>query len=416
MKPYKKHLYLCTVNYPFSQGEHLLEFELGYLAKRFDKITLISTDITTPQTFIPPVETEITRFDLGLSTLEKILSVKCLLRKVVINEIGNLKKLGIKPSIKIVLTITQAFAKAKKSSKLITLLLRKNGPDFHSYFYSWWTNEMTLSFALLKNGNEKIKAITRARAVDLYFERHKPAYLPFRYLIYENLDLIFCISDEGKDYILKKFRLKDLDRKIKIGRMGAINRYTRASGQIGQKLVIVSCSNIIRLKRIHLIIEALELINNIDIHWKHFGEGDLRQEVEETAKRSLETKPNISYSFEGFIRNKDLMGFYFNNPVDLFINVSEYEGVPVSIMEAFSFSIPAIATNVGGVSEMVNSENGYLLPVETTAREIAEKVNFFWNLSPNEKKGLKNNAFKTWNDYYNADRNFEMLAEQISEL
>ena len=35
-------------------------------------------------------------------------------------------------------------------------------------------------------------------------------------------------------------------------------------------------------------------------------------------------------------------------PYHVFLNVSSSEGVPVSIIEAMSFGIPCIATNVGG--------------------------------------------------------------------
>lgn len=41
--------------------------------------------------------------------------------------------------------------------------------------------------------------------------------------------------------------------------------------------------------------------------------------------------------------------------------MSDSEGIPVSIMEAMSFGIPVIARNVGGMSEIVNEENGLLL-------------------------------------------------------
>lgn len=51
------------------------------------------------------------------------------------------------------------------------------------------------------------------------------------------------------------------------------------------------------------------------------------------------------------------------NDFDLFVNMSLSEGIPVSIMEAISFGIPIIATNVGGNAEIVNDETGVLIPV-----------------------------------------------------
>jgi len=43
------------------------------------------------------------------------------------------------------------------------------------------------------------------------------------------------------------------------------------------------------------------------------------------------------------------------------MNLSETEGIPVSIMEAQSAGVPILATNLGGTSEIVNNENGFLV-------------------------------------------------------
>jgi colanic acid/amylovoran biosynthesis glycosyltransferase len=63
----------------------------------------------------------------------------------------------------------------------------------------------------------------------------------------------------------------------------------------------------------------------------------------------------------GNVENSKILDFYSENYVDLFINFSEFEGVPVSIMEAQSAGIPVLATKVGGTSEIVSSDNGFLV-------------------------------------------------------
>ena len=75
---------------------------------------------------------------------------------------------------------------------------------------------------------------------------------------------------------------------------------------------------------------------------------------------------NISVKLLGKVNNNDILNFYSITPVNLFINLSESEGIPVSIMEAISFSIPIIATDVGGVSEIVTEETDcYLIKIQT---------------------------------------------------
>lgn len=48
---------------------------------------------------------------------------------------------------------------------------------------------------------------------------------------------------------------------------------------------------------------------------------------------------------------------------DVFCLISNYEGLPISIIEAMRAGLPVIASNVGGVNELVNDGvNGYLIP------------------------------------------------------
>src|SRR5690606_13386262 len=95
------------------------------------------------------------------------------------------------------------------------------------------------------------------------------------------------------------------------------------------------------------------------IEWHHFGDG---LEFEEL-KKKIKTlnKKKIAVILHGWATQADILKFYELYFVNWFVNVSESEGIPVSIMEAMSFGIPVIATDVGGTSEIVNTDTGYLL-------------------------------------------------------
>ncbi|MDD2757928.1 MAG: glycosyltransferase family 4 protein [Patescibacteria group bacterium] len=57
---------------------------------------------------------------------------------------------------------------------------------------------------------------------------------------------------------------------------------------------------------------------------------------------------------------------------DLFIFVSAWEGLPYTILEAMAVGLPVIASDVGGVSEMVNKTNGIL--VRNDVGQISEAI------------------------------------------
>lgn len=64
--------------------------------------------------------------------------------------------------------------------------------------------------------------------------------------------------------------------------------------------------------------------------------------------------------FLGFRSDLDILYRVF----DCFVLVSRSEGLPYSILEALSYSLPVLATDVGGVSEMVSEVNGSLVKSE----------------------------------------------------
>jgi glycosyltransferase involved in cell wall biosynthesis len=56
---------------------------------------------------------------------------------------------------------------------------------------------------------------------------------------------------------------------------------------------------------------------------------------------------------------EELIEFY--QQASAFILASDSENAPCVISEALAMGVPVIASNVGGISEMVNSENGILM-------------------------------------------------------
>lgn len=79
---------------------------------------------------------------------------------------------------------------------------------------------------------------------------------------------------------------------------------------------------------------------------------------------------------------------------DLFVFPSKKEGVPVCIIEALAMEIPVITVNARGCNDLVvNNNNGFLLEINATPLDIANKIKELIN-----NKGLldsfKKNIFK----------------------
>ena len=134
--------------------------------------------------------------------------------------------------------------------------------------------------------------------------------------------------------------------------------------------------------------------------------GPLSNNINEMAKLSL--KDQVDCFFHGNVKNEYILSWYKKNNVDAFINVSKSEGAAVSIMEAMSFGIPIILSNVGGNPEMVVNQSGILLSKDPTPNEISKALQNLISSSKLSKK-LKTNSLKTWKDKYCANKNFNIF-------
>lgn len=78
---------------------------------------------------------------------------------------------------------------------------------------------------------------------------------------------------------------------------------------------------------------------------------------------------------------------------DVFVLLSNYEGLPMSIIEAMSFGKPVVASNVGGIAELLDGTNGYA--VNNDAGEVSEKIEFILE-NPLQYTSLSQSARETY--------------------
>jgi glycosyltransferase involved in cell wall biosynthesis len=131
------------------------------------------------------------------------------------------------------------------------------------------------------------------------------------------------------------------------------------------------------------------------------------------ANNLLNNKDNVSFEFKGFMTNDLVLKYYQNNYLDCFISTSEYEGLPVSMMEAISFGIPVIAPDVGGVSEIVNEKTGILINKQCNISDIKQALLDLHSFSDMKKTELRNGARMYWESGFNADVNYSTFVKEI---
>ena len=135
-------------------------------------------------------------------------------------------------------------------------------------------------------------------------------------------------------------------------------------------------------------------------------------------KQDIEKLPkNIKVNLLGELTSTDIYKLYKENSYHIFVNVSESEGIPVSIMEASSFGIPVIATNVGGVGEIVeNGYNGLLLNKDFLNRDLSVCLKSIACMVDNDYQTLRKHAREMWEERYNSSVNYSKFVRILNEL
>ena len=292
------------------------------------------------------------------------------------------------------LVFRASVANQKRMAELRALLSE------HTVVYSYWGDKLALLIPFLNTEHKLLKSVVRFHGGDLYEER-KGGYLPFREWLFPSVQHFVCISDHGKHYL--ESRYPSFLQNAHLFRLGVadhgLNSYVSKSF-----FHVVSCSNLVALKRVHLIVEALLKIK-ISVLWTHIGDGPELGRIQQM----ITTLPsNVKVDLQGQKSNAAVIGFYQHTPIDCFLNVSESEGVPVSIMEALSFGVPVIATNAGGTGEIVDEQVGALLPVDISPSDLAKAIRQF--MEQPDKTTLRLNARKRWQERCDAESNFRAFA------
>ncbi len=396
-----KKIILLTATYPYDTGESFIENEIEVITKYCDKLIVIPMKNSKKSSHrlngINGVE--IIKLNSGL--LDYIFAaVKVLISRNVRREIDRIKKQG-KLNVYTLLSIVCFYCKGETKIKKLSEILENDLKGENNLIYSYWSGTPAYVAAGIKRRYPKCCCVTRAHGYDIYQENLAPYYIPFKDDTFATMQAIFSASIRGCEYLQRKFpNIKEKIFKSYLGTMDYGINPDRREGIFR----IVSCSNVIAIKRIDRIINSLSLMKH-EITWEHYGDGPLMDDMIALAAK---LPKNIKYEFKGRCSNKELMKIYARKHIDLFINVSESEGLPVSIMEACSFGIPIIATDVGGNREIVqDGGNGYLLPETCSVADIAKLINRFISLPMQDVLLMRSNARKIWENNFMAKKNYE---------
>jgi len=399
-----KILLLFTSSFPYGEGEQFIETEIDFLSQAFEEVHI---------------------YPLSTKGVKRNVPSNVVIRNVQLYASYSRLKLWLKYGVsilKLYLRQLKATRHPEKYSgnhwKQLNFLSHRVADaervahTIGSYdtksivVYSYWFNVWAMCLLLAKELKlANISVLTRAHGGDLDENRKKQKYFPFRSLEIQLMDKVVSVSEFGRKLLVDAY--PDNANRFAVSRLGVNDNGVNPTAQAGGRFKVVTCSFVYGLKRLHLVADILER-TGLEIDWVHFGDGELMESLKERCRKLPD---RITTDFRGLVANSDVINYYVTTHVDLFMNVSELEGIPVSIMEAISFGIPVTGCRICGVPEIVTAQTGLLLEKDFDIDEVADQVKEFLLKNAEETATFRKGVREFWNANFNAKENYQRFIE-----
>ena len=232
-----------------------------------------------------------------------------------------------------------------------------HGHIFHSYF-SWWKTKL---YQLIERRlSKKTTGIIAISAIQK-----------------DELSLKYRICHPSKIKIIPLgFDLRPFNENLKEKR-----EHTRSSYALeGSDIAVAIIGRLVAIKNHQMFLDIIEKVNQKTrkkVVYFIVGDGEESDNIQESIKPLKEKGMDIRMT--SWI--KDIATF--NAGMDIICLTSKNEGTPVSLIEAQAAGIPIIATNVGGIKDIIlEDKTGYIVNTDDIDG-FAEKL---WELIENENK------------------------------
>lgn len=412
-------LVLISSSYPFLTQENFLETELPFHTEHYEKIIILAIDVDPGAEKMRGIPRNTDAYNISARP-QKLARLGDVARGAV--------RLPLKPDyladekkyigndIRKRVFLEYFVERSRRQYGECSRILDKY--DFSKYdgvmIYSYWFFASAVIGSMLRDDIAKkcprVKFISRAHGYDVYERANSLGYLPMREYLLRSVDAVFPCSVDGEKHISERFpQYKD---KINHSYLGSFDNGLSSPSE--DVFHIVSCSRFKRVKRVDRIVDSLAALRgrtDKKLVWTHIGSGSEEAQIKKLAEEKLGF---MRVEFTGEISNSQVYDYYKTHSVDLFVNTSSSEGVPVSVMEAISFGIPVIATNVGGVGEIIREgTDGWLMDADFKDEELAGRILEVIGYDCGRIRELRKNVRAFWEQHFDAERNYSEFADKL---
>ena len=220
-------------------------------------------------------------------------------------------------------------------------------------------------------------------------------------------DIVVTPSQHLKNFILNL----GFKNKIEIINNGVFIPEENTNIFTNDQINITIVSRLVSHKNIEKIIKGISDLNSPLINLNIIGDGP---ELNQLQKISLESNNKDNIIFHGKLNRDEIDHIFLNS--DIYIQASNYEGLPHSLLEAMSYGIPVLCTPVGECKEILgNEDRGYILDLPVSKNNIKSKISqIIGEKDIANKKGERGKDLI--NEKYNLTNSFNLYKNLFTRL
>lgn len=371
--------------------------ELPWLKKRFDRIVVISQDGVRTLT-----GDEEKRYPL-IRPLDGLVHswLRLPFTRELWRELGHLHRDG-KLNLRNVIKVAAFTQRGLKMHFWAERMMRASS-EASTTLYSMWMSFDGYAAALCKKKHPGMRCVVRGHAYDIDTERIPLNPYFMKQVIAEKADGLYFISETAKQQYLSYMQGRVDEDKLHVLAMGSggepVENYREAPLYTQGVFRVVSCAQVLPIKQVEKMVEALSQWQGAPLCWTHIGGGEGLEDLRRLADHKLGPKENVICELLGELKAPKIQKLYEERAFDVFVNTSRKEGVPISIMEAMRHGTPVIAPAVGGIPELVTPEVGWLYDPAEGAQGVLKALEKLASFTQEEAEAMRHQVRMYWNEH-----------------
>lgn len=423
----KRDLVLFTSSYPFGPVTEgvFVSGELNALCAEFDRVIIVPEVRKSPRMApLPEIPGKLLLDSSRVDSITKRIPWVRIPRLFSPGVLADLwrSRADIVSPISLLRAWSMADNRRAVAANIRRLFDRYNLDPASTLLYTFWWDHITEAAAIvIRNYFPQATLVSCAHGHDIYDSQRQFRVRRFRNLSVNTMARLYTASPDAARFA--KAHHPEAASRIFYRILGSHKaeplRLSVPHPLASRRFTFISVSRVHPGKRVHLnlmfMMRLARRFPDVEFKWIHLGGS--HTELLPLHHRAAAAPRNLTVRLLGEHPNETIHRVYTSEPIDWFLLFSDSEGgLPISVVEALSYGVPAIVSDIPGCRDaVVDSWCGLLVDAAVPVDSAIDRISPFIEGLANSST-MRFNAFERWQKHLDADTTRRQFASELASL